>query len=202
MAYPPNTTILFLPYSVTAACSRGEGAVPSQLGLYQVKVAMSRKWTSLRRLRSALRPPNTTSRLFSGSYKAQWLYLGCGLSPFVGCRCHSMRSRVIQNRSLEVVPSLATWPPKMMSMLSTCVSVCPLLIQQRLSSIMSPCSVLCTWPTSTLHLYSKYDPTGVPIGFSRSISSNLSLSSSSRKNCSSLDRPLSTCALYRSSRLL
>ncbi len=52
---------------VASACSRGDGAVPSVLGLYHVHVSRSRNSTSLSRLRSAVRPPKMISRLFSSS---------------------------------------------------------------------------------------------------------------------------------------
>jgi len=61
---------------------------------HQVNVARSRKWMSLRRLRSALRPPNTTSRLLSSSNRAQWLYLGARSSGGKGCEAlQSMESQ-------------------------------------------------------------------------------------------------------------
>jgi len=65
-------------------------------------------------------PPNTTSWWWSGSYTDTCPWRPDGLSPRVGCACHSMRSLVIQNISLLTEPSFTSWPPNMYTMLFTC----------------------------------------------------------------------------------
>lgn len=47
-------------------------------------------------------------------------YRGQGLSPRVGCACHSMRSVVIHASSLLQAPSRASTPPKMKIVWFTC----------------------------------------------------------------------------------
>ena len=93
--------------------------------------------------------------LLVSSKTTAWSSLGTGLSPVTACRCHSMRSVLIQYTSLDLVSSLRSSPPKTYSVDPFRQMLWPERTQHLLSTTaVVPSSSRTVWATSALQRYS------------------------------------------------
>mmetsp|Transcript_23444 Transcript_23444/g.79800 ORF Transcript_23444/g.79800 Transcript_23444/m.79800 type:complete len:573 (+) Transcript_23444:503-2221(+) len=193
---PPKMMALW-PHLVTDAPSRTLGASPVD-SLAHSPDSGSKAHVSLRRLRSSLRPPKTTSLPFSSSQKDTWPSLAGGHSPSCGSLFHTMRSMSTMKRSATLRCSPRRNPPNIHTLLLPCT----MLYDPRRYALLSngslgPPSV--AFELSTSRRYSFQMPAGTPCGLSRSISSFLMRISSCLRNSRNLKSPSSlfcfTCSL-------